>query len=238
MAAKKMILVDPEQWRGATPSVPTPTPPLTDTLASSISSLDKEMKEILSSSELEDYQKAQLYQQALQRYLALAEKYRQRPLGKLEMIPQEKKEGPEINYVEDLKSTVINSVPKNLRPKAELLWRQMETIPEVKWDKMNQLVIGDRVYQGSNIVDLFHDLVRERKRSDPPKGWELLAKALKRANVPREVIGNSERWRWMQKFSKNEGEEKETEKGEEKVKIRPSRGIRKQKRVWQTLKEN
>src|SRR6218665_1985424 len=46
-------------------------------------------------------------------------------------------------------------------------------------------------------VDLINDLLR--KRTSSPNGWKQLATALKGHSIPRELIGNSERWRYINK---------------------------------------
>ena len=220
--AKQMILVDPQQWWGATAAAGVPPPPpsvVPDGLSTTISYLDRDMKDILMDSGIDDYTKAHRYQQALQRYLLLADKYRHKPLGRVEIsMPQTsadvKTVEPDPNKIKatptagdvktvetersNIKSTVVQAVPPQFRNKAELLWKQIENTPGLSWDNKNQLMVGNEVIQGSNIIDLVNDLVRSRKRLEPPKGWMSLASALKRANTPREAIGNPERWKWME----------------------------------------
>ena len=149
-------------------------------LASSISSLDRDMKHILLDASMDDYTKAHLYQQALQRYLVLADKYRHKPLGKVEITTPQPTLGLR-STEEDLnkiKSTVIQNVPNQFRNKAELLWNHIEKIPDISWDGKNQLVLGNETVEGSNVIDLVNDLVRQRKSRQPPKGWTSLANAL------------------------------------------------------------
>ena len=56
---------------------------------------------------------------------------------------------------------------------------------------------GKRIH-GSNIIDLINDAIRQRKGVEP-RGWKTFSKALHESNIPQEVIGNSSRWKWMQK---------------------------------------
>ena len=48
----------------------------------------------------------------------------------------------------------------------------------------------------SNIIDLVNDVIRHRNGSEPT-GWQALAEGLKDMNIPKDVIGNRERWDWM-----------------------------------------
>ena len=82
MCAKKMILVDPLKWENR----PVSTQPITDGLATSLTYLDQDMKDILSNNDIDDYSKAQAYQQILQRYMLQSEKYRNKPIGRIENV--------------------------------------------------------------------------------------------------------------------------------------------------------
>ena len=63
------------------------------------------------------------------------------------------------------------------------------------------------VFMVLNIIDLIKDAIRQRKDVEP-RGWKTFSKALHESNIPQEVIGNSSRWKWMQKtHDASEGEE-------------------------------
>ena len=76
-----MFLVDPSKWKETSRDVSS----LRDGLVTTISALDQEMKDILSNNEIDDRTKAQSYQQLLQRYILQNNKYRQRPVGRIEI---------------------------------------------------------------------------------------------------------------------------------------------------------
>ena len=121
-----------------------------------------------------EYTKAQQYNQALQRYLTLSDKYRERPLGKVST--------PELPTTTEnhtrLKPTLYQTLPPTLRSKGAALLNHLESIPGIKWDKQ-QLVVDDKPIPKSNVVDLIDDLVRDRKTIKPPPGWSELATVLK-----------------------------------------------------------
>ena len=50
---------------------------------------------------------------------------------------------------------------------------------------------------GSNIVDLVNDALRKRK-SLQPVGWKMFPRGLKDVNAPMDLIGNPERWTYIQ----------------------------------------
>jgi hypothetical protein len=49
--------------------------------------------------------------------------------------------------------------------------------------------------QGSNVVDLVN-VLRKRKYFNP-QGWETFGEALREANVPQDLIGHEDRWRYI-----------------------------------------
>ena len=209
MCAKKMILVDPLKWENR----PVSTQPITDGLATSLTYLDQDMKDILSNNDIDDYSKAQAYQQILQRYMLQSEKYRNKPIGRIENVSDTKPLNSTDNNSSNLKSDttdvykqeqsdfesrVLKTVPRYLKPKASLLINYLKDIPNITWDSKDQLINDSRTIEGSNGVDLINDLLRDRKTLKPPQGWDILASALKKSNVPKEIIGNSSRWSWIQ----------------------------------------
>lgn len=206
-----MILVDPDHVRQETTTVPAAggtaaggqtvsTPSLIpDTLTTTISTMDQTMKDILADKNIDDYTKVLQYSQSLQRYLNLADQYRQRVLGKVDVKePTSVTESPtQIESEDPLEVVLSKTIPKRLKPKADLLIDHFKKTPEISWDEKKQLIINKKTIRNSNVVDLVNDLVRVRKASTPPTGWKELSNVLKRSNIPRELIGNTARWSWM-----------------------------------------
>ena len=197
---KKMILVDPSQWEapaGLTNILhqPTPQPPLPDPLANSLSSLDQTMQAILQNRAVgDDYVKAQIYSQALKRYLRRAEQFRERPRGKMTLNENESaaKAKPERD-VSHIKSLLEATLPESLIRGGTLLADNMDTLPGVSWDDKLQLIVDGKTVQNSNILALLSDLARKKKTSKPPKGMDELLGVLKERNFPRLLIPNEAR---------------------------------------------
>ena len=204
---KKMVLVDPDQWQAPQLNNVVTSPPqrpiLPDPIGSSISSLDQTMQNLLTNNTHDDdYTKAQLYSQAFQRYLTMADKYRNKPLGKIEVVdPKQTNEmtadpstTDSVNL--DKNNTIVakrilqSTLPPTLRSKGLNLLEHLSDLPGVSWDSKQQLVVDDKTITQSNIVDLVNDLVRDRK-TKPPKGWDELSNVLTKSNVPKALITNS-----------------------------------------------
>ena len=66
----------------------------------------------------------------------------------------------------------------------------------MSWDEDGTVRLYGKPIQGSNIIDLVNDVVRQRKGSEPT-GWQPFAEGLRELNIPQDVIGNRESWDWM-----------------------------------------
>ena len=199
-SVKKMVLVDPSQWQ-STPHLsnmlpqPTPQQPLPDPLATSLSSLDQTMKGILqTTSGGDDYTKAQIYSQALQRYLRQADQFRERPIGKvtlkeIESVEEDKPE-KDVSYI---KSLLRATLPESFIKGGTSLADAMDNLPGISWDDKLQLIVDGKTVENSNIVGLLSDLSRKKKTSKPPKGMEELLGVFKERNIPKSLIINEAR---------------------------------------------
>ena len=193
--ARKMALVDP-RLLDALRSQPHPT----DTVGKIVQTLDEEMKTILDRKDLDDGIKVTLYNQVLQRYNGLVDKRVKEPIRTISVNESTKAsktrdEGEEKEEedtpIRRLEATVLDTVPKSLQAKARRLMEHLKR--NVTWSDRDELVH----IAGSNAVDLVHDLLRKRK-TDAPTGWRSLAKQLRTANIPMELIGNAARRTYIQ----------------------------------------
>ena len=99
-----------------------------------------------------------------------------------------------------LHDQILQSVPKTMQRKAELLLGMIKNNNNLTWDEQGVVSYKGKRIHGSNIIDLINDAIRQRKGVDP-RGWKTFSKALHESNIPKEVRGNSSRWKWMQKNS-------------------------------------
>ena len=105
-----------------------------------------------------------------------------------------------------LHDQILQSVPKTMQRKAELLLGMIKN-NNLTWDEQGVVSYKGKRIHGSNIIDLINDAIHQRKGVEP-RGWKTFSKALHESNIPQEVIGNSSRWKWMQKsHDTSDGEE-------------------------------
>jgi hypothetical protein len=150
-----------------------------------LSNLDENMQHILNDRTIPSDKKLILYNQVLQRFKRIKQE-RDKPF-KLEI------QEPKIMTDED----ILSGMPvKNLKQAASLL-SFVKKNPHIQWTDDNELIVDGMTFPGTHIVDLIHDFSRERVTHEPVDGAEAFAKALKKGNVPRAVVGNKYRHKLM-----------------------------------------
>src|SRR6218665_2164953 len=98
---------------------------------------------------------------------------------------------------DDFESMVIDTVPNTTKSRASRLLKHIKLIPHISWREKGELIVKNKTLPETHAVDLINDLLR--KRTSSPNGWKQLATALKGHGIPRELIGNLERWRYINK---------------------------------------
>ena len=151
-----------------------------------LDTLDKKMQTILEREDLSADKRLKLYDQSLYRYLNVYDDYRPRPVA---VAPEPVKQ----DLVDD---EILDSIPKTMKSKAQLLLKKMKTNRDITWNEKGELKYKDKTVQGSNVVDLVNDVLRKRKYFNP-QGWEIFGEAVREANVPQDLIGHEDRWRYI-----------------------------------------
>ena len=163
------------------------------------SHLLKDMNQILQKTDLSEAEKAQKYGETLFKLQHSLEKTKKPPSI---ISPQPTDQSPSNVALHD---QILQSVPKPMQRKAELLLGMIKNNNNLTWDEQGVVSYKGKRIHGSNIIDLINDTIRQRKGVEP-RGWKTFSKALHESNIPREVIGNPSRWKWMQ-TNTSDGEE-------------------------------
>ena len=185
------------------------TPPVTQTLRN----LDSEMTDILSSKELDDEQKARLYNQVLQRYLTYYDRRKGQPLHVKISTPKavetpkpEENEQPSEEPVPEkftssaVEAEVMKSVPKIYKAGARQLLDKIKEHQDVlHWNDKGELLYETKPIPSSHLVDLVNDTLRHRKGFEPV-GWSVFARGLARMNVPENLVRNPQRQSAVREF--------------------------------------
>lgn len=174
------------------------TPPVTQTLKN----LGSEINYILSSKQLEDEEKAKLYNQLLQRYLNYYDQRKGQPLHvKLTTTkpvetpkPEESEETRESTEVEAITTVVEQEVmkcaPEMYKAGARQLFDKIKENRDVlHWNDKGELTYENKPIPGSHVMDLVNNMLRHRKGFEPV-GWSVFARGLARINVPENLVRN------------------------------------------------
>ena len=156
------------------PTQERPKPPV-EQRVKVMDTLDKKMQTILEREDLSADERLKLYDQSFTRYLNVYDDYRPRPVA---VAPEPVKQ----DLIDD---EILESVPKTMKAKAQLLLKKMKSSPDISWNEKRELKCKGETVQGSNVVDLVNDVLRKRKYFNP-QGWETFGEALREANVPQD----------------------------------------------------
>ena len=226
-----MLLVDP-RWIDQRQTTPLPDP-----MSRSLTELDSQMRDILERQDLAEQHKAHLYHQTLQRYLTRFYQIKGRPLGRVDVTPpQDTSIADASAETSDVEKNVLDSVPTTLKKKAEQLLHHLKQNSDLGWNERGEITRQGQTIENSNLIDLVNDVLRHRKQTKQPTGWDTFATALNQSNVAKELIGHPDRWQaiQLQKSADQQLSQQQQEKTtwETPVKKRKSR---KEKRVWEAL---
>jgi hypothetical protein len=149
----------------------------------SLSNIDSEMMRIMQMKNLPMDIKIRNYNQLLQRYMTI-KNIRNQPM-KLDVYEKDTFGMPE--------NEIIDGIPVTKKEIGRLLLNFIRKQDNIVIEPNGEVSINGNRIPESNIVDLVHDIVRDRKTFKPPAGSSSFLKALKSANVPLEYIGNKKR---------------------------------------------
>ena len=198
---KRMVLV-PEHVADNT----TQRKPLIPPLTAQVNYLDSEMDSLLRRQDLTQDDKANMYNQILQRYLTYYDKRMSQPV-RVSVVPPKPVVTPKPVETEDAKtpetaelalsglpgeieSDILECVPPTMKARARQLVKKLKDNKDlVGWNDKAQLVFEGRLIPGSNVIDLVNDVLRHRKDFNPP-GWQVFAKVLRNVNVPEGIVRN------------------------------------------------
>ena len=172
------------------------------------SHLLKDMNQILQKTDLSEAEKAQKYGETLFKLQNSLEQTKKPPsVLSSTNSPQTTSTDQTKTVSVALHDQILQSVLKTMQRKAELLLGMIKNNNNLTWDEQGVVSYKGKRIHGSNIIDLINDAIRQTKGVEP-RGWKTFSKALHESNIPQEVIGNSSRWKWMQKsHDTSDGEE-------------------------------
>ena len=177
------------------------------------------MNEILSSKEIDDEEKAKLYNQVLQSYLSYYNQRKGQPLhvklatpkpietSEPEEIEQSQEPTTEVETIPSAVEEVIKSLPKLYKTAArQLLDKIKQNWDVLHWNEKGELKYENKPISGSHVVNLVNDILRHRKGFEPV-GWSVFARGLARMNVPENLVRNPQRQSVLREFKTRVTEE-------------------------------
>jgi hypothetical protein len=167
--------------------------------------LDTQMKAALNEKGHTEEEKATQYAQLLRRYQTFSEQSRQKTPVTVQLVPASRDDDDaraaggadetptgagDTEMHGALEREIVQSVPKAMAHKAVMLYNRLKSNPDVDWDGSGQFIFKGVRLNHTNILDLIHDVLRKRKTTPSPPGWQIFAQALASDKVPYELVGN------------------------------------------------
>jgi hypothetical protein len=201
MHAKKMMLINPENVEKLKT--------LTQNESAGLNALDMEMHKVLKRKDISDQDKWRLYEQILQKFVMSAQQLKQPIRISLYDVESDRKDvdNGEVDGTSNdnfnvnipgeilLSNEILQSMGSNkvLIRKAKTLLDMLERSNLIHWNERGEISVHGQLVPGTNIVDLVNDVLKSRKMN-PPIGWEPFTHVLYEMNIPREYVGNPDRW--------------------------------------------
>ena len=169
--AKKYVLVDPVMYSRTQAMQDVPAAATTQ-----ISRLDNEVRDILEGDEPDDI-KAKHYAMVLQKFRV------REPVKRVEEVVNE--------------TEILESVPTTARHRAKRLMRIVNENPHLGWNERGELIHNQTTISGSSIVELFNDILRQKKAGDDrPLGWREFSEGLGESDViSKDLVSNYDSWK-------------------------------------------
>lgn len=187
-----MVLVEPRQLEKLKETM----------LDKTLSKLDGEIYDILHRN-IADDEKAKLYSNSLSRYLNIDKPNVITKFTSDDVIEDKidttatSTNAASAKGSTNIESLVLETVPKKWKSHASRLLTHIKNNPDVNWTDKGELVLKRTTIPKTHAVDLVNDLLRKRSSTSSPTGWKQLADALKDYNIPHELIGNEDRWKYI-----------------------------------------
>lgn len=178
-----------------------------------IQTMKTDMSDLLENKKLNDDEKWKQYSQLLMKFLMHVKDFSKPieiPIKEIPSVDLTQKTDNQVDIIKpkrlDFSSLIEKTVPKLVKPKAMALYNFLENKETFSWDDKGQILIENVLVPQSNIIDLFNDVLRNRKHSTHPVGGVEFYNFLKASNVPNEYIANHKRRAYISNKSVNEGE--------------------------------
>ena len=206
--AKKMVLVSPEVINSIKDRS-------TSTESNNTSKLDDELKQTLEKRDITPYDKSQLYNQILQRYMMYFNKSTKTPIS-LQLIDKNDKQANSESLNKDSdesksplnkkdKDVLLNNFPVSLIKKGHSILDLIQNSNgSLDWNQQGELIKDGQTISGSHISDLLYDVMQSNRGGFEPLGWDIFLEGLVKLNVPERLISNVNRRRKLQQI-KQEG---------------------------------
>ena len=196
-SVKKMILVPEDVFNKFEQKQKMETSPIVTNMIQK----DPDMSKLLYREDLNDDEKKKLYHANLERYLNLKHQ-KDNTTPRVQLLPNTDIENKELALPEEKAqlsdSVIMENIPKTMRTRAVALLNRLKARPDViSWDETGRVSLDGVDIPRSNTSHLISDAVRGRKNFNLV-GSRQFFRALRKINMPRDIVRNEHRWKEAQ----------------------------------------
>lgn len=177
--SKKFVLVPESDFSKHTPS------------KKQLSEFDKEMQKVLNS-DLQDFEKLQLYYDLLKRKMNLQDF---NPPLKIDATEKDETSKPvkdgTLENSTNSEDNILKMIPIGVQKQAEQLLQYLKTYPNIlRWNDRGEIIYKDQLIPKSNLTDLISLILTQRKSYKHLFGRDEFLKALNSTNTPKLFFKN------------------------------------------------
>ena len=151
-----------------------------------VQAIGQAMQNVLERKDLSDQQKVHEYNQ--QQYQYFNHRQQMNPTKPATAADADKQD--DLFKSQAVLAAAVGYFQKLYREKAIGLGQLLNNTANIQWNERGEVIIDSKLVHGSSLLALMDDVVR-RKASAHPVGYLELADALKKANVPTNLVGET-----------------------------------------------
>ena len=152
-----------------------------DTPISTLTLLDRKLKQILENTNLPPDVKAKEYAQVLHLYTGIRDK----AVGRTQLAVAEPAYEPDLDF--------LTGISMRYRNKARMLIKHVEENPDLAWNEKGEILYKGNLVPNSNIIDLVHTAVKPGV--SVPTGAPEFTRALREHNIPKTALSSNAMFR-------------------------------------------
>lgn len=161
----------------------------------SVYDIDSKMKTVLEDPSLSEFDKTQMYNTLLEKYLkkfrnALTTSKKESLIGK---ESEQLKTNEQSTSIHSISEQIVQSVPKSYQTMAKKVLDFIDKSPSLKITENGEVFHDGQPIENSNGIEVINDLVRHKQKKTNPRAYQQVLNILKKEGFQVEILFNRQR---------------------------------------------